>query len=743
MDFKVITLLFAIYFTFTDHPEFINGQIFNDETSKLPWNNTKHTPVFWENDFESTTLISLRHYKYSPKSSLLITTDEPREMGTHVDKKRITNATVIGQFHLISNQSDNFLPLGQMKNNSSFYISQAQTTEFSLIKNSLSSKTVSDLANIYPSCFVETCGVVANSSTQYCRCDEKCNDCCIDAGFEKTFNRKDDIPFECSPINDMRYNKTGIYIIKTCPADRSNSTIGIKCHNSDILAVGPWVVSETNVVFQNRFCAECNGINAYTPFLYLWSNVPPSYIQSTINLTIAGKIQYQFVGLYAFKYVKKELVPPDGVNVRQCIVLTEPTFNHTRDCLENTINPVFTDKDHVYRNKFCISPNRSFQCLTNFVSFGIDIHLYDLFPLSVMFPFTEKKLRCPSMVNGFCIENEIYENLPVLKVFSLVSTSKFDKRLKIKILIVMTWALSLGRKWTSAAVRIPTDKSVLITIMTLVGIINKKLNAYDMLKFKQKTLDCEWKIEIQSPEGQIYTADTENKVYDNLTYHGNVDTVYFLDKSIELVMDDYNISIGQNVSKVICERYIIRCEIEKKDSKLIVKEVRCDDGIIQSQLTLYVDSKSVITYTGIGLSVIALIVSVVVHRRLGLYKTIPGSNIENMSLSLLIADILFIVGVGANDHQLICYSIYVHETANHKKPKMTSTDLVDKMTSTDLVDKMTSTDLVDKMTSTDLVDKMIYTDLVDKMTSTDLVDKMTSTDLVDKITSTDLVDRLI
>lgn len=221
----------------------------------------------------------------------------------------------------------------------------------------------------------------------------------------------------------------------------------------------------------------------------------------------------------------------------------------------------------------------------------------------------------------------------------------------------MAWALSLDRKWTTALVSVPTDKSVLITKMRLDGHIKKKLNAYDMLEFEQKTLYCEWNIEIQSPEEQIHIADIQNRVYDNISYTS--ETIFVTDRSIEKVMDDFNISIGQNLSKVICDKYIIRCEIKKEDSKLMVKEVRCADDVIHSQLTFYVDSKSVITYTGIGLSIIALIVSVVVHRRLGLYKTIPGSNIENMSFSLLIADILFIVGVGANDHQLICYSVGV------------------------------------------------------------------------------------
>ena len=61
-----------------------------------------------------------------------------------------------------------------------------------------------------------------------------------------------------------------------------------------------------------------------------------------------------------------------------------------------------------------------------------------------------------------------------------------------------------------------------------------------------------------------------------------------------------------------------------------------------------------ITYTGTCFSVISLICSVVVCRRSGLSTSIPGSNLENLSLALILANLLFLTGIGAKKYQNVC-----------------------------------------------------------------------------------------
>lgn len=48
-----------------------------------------------------------------------------------------------------------------------------------------------------------------------------------------------------------------------------------------------------------------------------------------------------------------------------------------------------------------------------------------------------------------------------------------------------------------------------------------------------------------------------------------------------------------------------------------------------------------------------------VYRKFGLSESIPGSNLENVSVSILISNVLFMVGIGASDIEVVCYVIGV------------------------------------------------------------------------------------
>ena len=71
------------------------------------------------------------------------------------------------------------------------------------------------------------------------------------------------------------------------------------------------------------------------------------------------------------------------------------------------------------------------------------------------------------------------------------------------------------------------------------------------------------------------------------------------------------------------------------------------------------DISVIITYLSFSVSAIALCVLIIVNRQLNLITSIPFSNIENISVSIMLSNILFMVGIGASGKKTMCYVIGV------------------------------------------------------------------------------------
>lgn len=67
----------------------------------------------------------------------------------------------------------------------------------------------------------------------------------------------------------------------------------------------------------------------------------------------------------------------------------------------------------------------------------------------------------------------------------------------------------------------------------------------------------------------------------------------------------------------------------------------------------------VITYTCFSLSILALLVLIIIQRKHGLVTNIPSSNTENISVSLLFSNLLFMFGADAYENRHVCYTVGV------------------------------------------------------------------------------------
>lgn len=88
-------------------------------------------------------------------------------------------------------------------------------------------------------------------------------------------------------------------------------------------------------------------------------------------------------------------------------------------------------------------------------------------------------------------------------------------------------------------------------------------------------------------------------------------------------------------------------------SRLVINEVIQGKDVIISCVTL----STVLTNACFAVSVVALIVLIVVQRKLCLIDNIPSSNIENISISLSLSNFIFIAGSAALEIRSLCYVI--------------------------------------------------------------------------------------
>jgi hypothetical protein len=105
----------------------------------------------------------------------------------------------------------------------------------------------------------------------------------------------------------------------------------------------------------------------------------------------------------------------------------------------------------------------------------------------------------------------------------------------------------------------------------------------------------------------------------------------------------------------ICEDIIVHA-MRSNTSVISMTSIECNDGV---NLPLSDNNfiRAIITNICFFVSMVSLLVLIVVYRKIGMTSTIPGSNLENISISLLLSNCLFMFGVGASDIREVCFVI--------------------------------------------------------------------------------------
>ena len=269
-------------------------------------------------------------------------------------------------------------------------------------------------------------------------------------------------------------------------------------------------------------------------------------------------------------------------------------------------------------------------------------------------------------------------------MFSIKSTGNISDSLIKQVIFTFAWSLvdypNVTQLENIIAVNInnATIPTVVVQYVLLKYVILRNGYSQNVMYFAKKIENAFLMMKImlnRSATLQIYTAKSifSKLVEYEYMYH------YFLKlvpiKDFKSTMTEMFIENSVEVENPFCDSIFIDCNYDDEASGieryLRINEVLCkndlaDDDYLGYQLD--VDSSSTVatfvTYIGVCLSIFSLVVSIIVHKKIGLTRSVPGTNVENVSIALILSHILFVTGIGANDYQVVCLvvGILLHYT---------------------------------------------------------------------------------
>lgn len=231
------------------------------------------------------------------------------------------------------------------------------------------------------------CNSTKLAEKHFCRCDEKCHefmDCCQEQPVipsKKTYYS----PYlQCYKISTFEHNKDAYVVVGTCPDGETNLTVVNACDTDDVETVGPCVVNN-DVIFRNRFCAECHNIISYVSCDILFYGINTDLVPP--NLSRSKKLRYFFKNKSHLR-----VIPPEGVPIRACVL---GLISNGKTLCLSYINPIYNwiqGTMFAYRNYFCapLDIRDTFYCL-RFILQGMGTG--SLHDMTVMFSFYDKVPR--------------------------------------------------------------------------------------------------------------------------------------------------------------------------------------------------------------------------------------------------------------------------------------------------------------------------------------------------------------
>ncbi|CAG2199556.1 CELSR3 [Mytilus edulis] len=486
--------------------------------------------------------------------------------------------------------------------------------------------------------------------------------------------------YEClSGTSDATVN-AGYFVSVSCPTDYGNQTVIDRCSRVSLVKDGTFVVSNESHIFRNEYCAYCNDVTNFTSFdlqLYNLRINVDEYRKVSSELTGQEKLNYT---LQLSDYL--QMIPP-GTVTRFCMTGLQDRKNFA---CQLYVNPVIAvDTNHItrlYRNIFCVIPSdvKHIRCLPRILDIP-SVGVFTIHKLSVLFSFktvieksdnidcgvwSQEVSICMDrlLTRGTCAHLETYQNKVIDVEYFLTSSTNLSVTGWSRISLMSVWAYAISNISSLIAmenIHVMTNNDHVTSHVQFKLKIIKRAFYQEMKNIETDLQNQNIRLIITDNATQetveVKTMQKDETGYQNVSHMYDNAKTYSIDNEVFLnyYLPELNVFIMVGPIDKLCGHLVIK--VTRLGNLLRVDNYECLHHITRVVTTFSI--MSIVTYIAFSLSVVALIGLIVFNRKHNLITNIPGSNLENISVSLLLSNVLFMFGIGVPNVYNLCYVIGV------------------------------------------------------------------------------------
>ncbi|VDI59098.1 Hypothetical predicted protein [Mytilus galloprovincialis] len=522
--------------------------------------------------------------------------------------------------------------------------------------------------------FQGSCNYIPPDRNWFCQCDAKCqvyNDCCIDP--DKADFTQNQQKYEClSGTSDATIN-AGYFVSVSCPTDYGNQTVIDRCSRVSLVTDGTFVVSNESHIFRNEYCAYCNDVTNFTSFdlqLYNLRIDVDEYRKVSSELTGQEKLNYT---LQLSDYL--QIIPP-GTVTRFCMTGLHDRKDFACQLYVNPVIAVDTKNiTRLYRNIFCVIPSdvKYIRCLPRIFDIP-NVDVFTIHKLSVLFSFKTVIEKTDSIDcgvwsqeianQGTCAHLETYKNKVIDVEYFLTSNTNLSVTGWSRISLMSVWAYAISNISSLIAmenIHVMTNNDHVTSHVQFKLKIIKRAFYQEMKNIETDLQNQNIRLIITDNATQetveVKTMQKDETGYQNVSHMFDNATTYSIDyeEFLNYYLPDINVFIMVGPIDKLCGHLVIK--VTRLGNLFRVDNYECLHHITRVVTTFSI--MSIVTYIAFSLSVVALIGLIVFNRKHNLITNIPGSNLENISVSLLLSNVLFMSGIGVPNVYNLCYVIGV------------------------------------------------------------------------------------
>ena len=268
-----------------------------------------------------------------------------------------------------------------------------------------------------------------------------------------------------------------------------------------------------------------------------------------------------------------------------------------------------------------------------------------------------------------CSHLETYLNFKIHLVYYVISTKNYTDEELIRIGFVSVFPLSVTNltEFTGLIVMEASESKTMLKVEVTVKVLKKVFHHEKRLLenlFNGRNTNIiirsgakEYIVQIENRKDIISMGNQPVEFYSLFFFSFMSDTL----ESLLTYLKSEDLYTDFNFDKLCIDQQVTIDVMPNGSFNINADNVRCPntDDIGNDQSSSNWSVSAIMTFICFSVSVISLVVLIFFNRKHELNSTIPGSNLENLSISLLVSNLFFIFGIGASSIPILCYVVGV------------------------------------------------------------------------------------